>query len=46
MGRPTKATSEKVAELRSQGYSIAKTGLKLGISISSVKRLTAQSKLQ
>jgi putative DNA-invertase from lambdoid prophage Rac len=44
IGRPTKATPKKVAELRSGGLTIAKTAEKLGISVATVKRLYATSK--
>ena len=45
IGRPAKATPEKVAELR-QEHSIAEVAKKLDISISSVKRLQAVAKKQ
>lgn len=45
IGRPAKATPEKVAELRLT-HSIAQVAEKLGISISSVKRLQAVAKKQ
>ncbi|MFY8272593.1 recombinase family protein [Pseudoalteromonas sp. SSDWG2] len=41
IGRPRKATPEKVAEMRSQGLSISKTANQLGVSIATVKRLTS-----
>jgi putative DNA-invertase from lambdoid prophage Rac len=44
IGRPTKASPQKVAELRSEGLTIAKTAEKLGVSIATVKRLYATSK--
>lgn len=44
IGRPTKATPQKVAELRSSGLSIAKTAEKLNVSQATVKRLTAEAK--
>ncbi|MGI2259871.1 recombinase family protein [Shewanella sp. GXUN23E] len=43
IGRPAKATPEKVAELR-QTMSIAKTAQALGISEATVKRMYAESK--
>lgn len=44
IGRPVKATPQRVAEMRSQGLSISKTAEKLNVSISTVKRLTAEAK--
>ncbi len=44
IGRPSKATPEKVAKLRSEGLSIAKTAEALGVSVSTVKRLQAVHK--
>ncbi|HHX8585237.1 TPA: recombinase family protein [Vibrio diabolicus] len=44
IGRPPKATPQKVAQLRSEGLSIAKTAEKLNISIATVKRLSAAAK--
>lgn len=44
IGRPPKATPQKVAELRSSGLSIAKTAEKLNVSQATVKRLTAEAK--
>ncbi|HCG9220001.1 recombinase family protein [Vibrio parahaemolyticus] len=46
IGRPVKATPEKVAKLRSEGLSIAKTAQALNISESTVKRLFADAKKQ
>lgn len=46
IGRPAKATPKKVAQLRSQGLSIAKTAEALNISESTVKRLFADAKKQ
>ena len=46
IGRPSKATPEKVAELRNQGLSIAKAATELNVSQATVKRLTAIAKEQ
>lgn len=44
IGRPAKASADKVAKLRNEGLSISKTAEKLNISQSTVKRLYAESK--
>ncbi|WP_298942961.1 recombinase family protein [uncultured Psychromonas sp.] len=46
IGRPAKASTKKIAELRSSGLSIAKTAEKLNVSQATVKRLTAEAKKQ
>lgn len=44
IGRPEKVTIEKVVKLRSQGLSISKTANELGVSISTIKRLTSEAR--
>mgnify|MGYP000229536094 CR=1 FL=1 len=46
IGRPAKASPEKVAELRESGLSISVTAKQLGVSEATVKRLYAKSKQQ
>lgn len=46
IGRPSKATPEKVAELRKSGLSISATAKQLGVSEATVKRLYAIAKKQ
>lgn len=46
IGRPSKASPEKVAELRKGGLSISSTAKQLGVSEATVKRLYAKSKKQ
>lgn len=46
IGRPPKATPEKVAELRKSGLSISATAKQLGVSEATVKRLYATAKQQ
>lgn len=46
LGRPSVTSADSVAECRNKGLSIANTANELGISSSTVKRLTAVAKVQ